>query len=103
MVIQGDAPVWGIRRFEGEGDQMRTPEEGVVKGADPAALMEEGWAKRELKSVREMSKRDGVGPMNQRTVRAFLLLPASVEITDEDAGGLRTPHMTKDGVREIRV
>ena len=85
MIIQGDAPVWGIRRFEGEGDQMRTPEEGMVKGADSTALMEEGWAEWELKGIREMCERNGVSPLNQRIMRAFLLLPASVEVTDEDA------------------
>ena len=75
--------------------------EDVIDRANPPSLREEGVAEVLMQGRREMSEGDGGGPVFQRGVRALCLIPAGVEVTNQNARAASAGEVRGDGGGEV--
>ena len=80
---------------------MRTRVEDMIDRADPPSLRKEGVLEVLIQGCREMSERDGGGPVFQRGVRAIRLVPAGVEVTNQNARAAHAGEVGGGGGSEV--
>ena len=90
MVIQREAPVGSVEDSVGEGNEVRVCKECVVDGASSPPLRVEGREKWLTQGGGDVVKRDGDGPIPQWHMRAVFVVPSRVEVSNQNAGAVRT-------------